>query len=63
MEIRPVLMIIGVLTATLGCSMFLPAIADALVGNPDWIVFVTTGSSPHFWGQAHGLRPINVIAH
>lgn len=43
MEIRPVLMIIGVLTAALGCSMFLPAIADALVGNTDWIVFVTTG--------------------
>ncbi len=43
MEFRPILMIIGVLTAILGCSMFLPAIADALVGNDDWIVFVTSG--------------------
>ncbi|MFT6658413.1 MAG: trk system potassium uptake protein TrkH [Maritalea sp.] len=43
MDFRPVLMIIGALTATLGGTMFLPAFADALVGNPDWIVFVTTG--------------------
>ncbi|MGJ8527787.1 TrkH family potassium uptake protein [Maritalea sp.] len=50
MEIRPVLMIIGALTATLGCSMFLPAIADALVGNPDWIVFVTAGLITTFMG-------------
>jgi len=43
MEFRPVLMIIGALTATLGVAMFLPAIADAAVGNPDWIVFVASG--------------------
>jgi len=50
MEFRPVLMIIGALTATLGCSMFLPALADALVGNPDWIVFVTAGLITTFLG-------------
>lgn len=43
MELRPVLMIIGALTAALGCSMILPALADALVGNSDWLIFVTAG--------------------
>ncbi|HUV32264.1 MAG TPA: TrkH family potassium uptake protein, partial [Devosiaceae bacterium] len=43
MELRPVLMIIGALTAALGVSMFLPAIADGLSGNSDWIVFVAAG--------------------
>lgn len=36
-------MIIGALTTALGCSMFLPALADVLVGNPDWLIFVTAG--------------------
>lgn len=42
MELRPILMIIGALTATLGCAMLLPAIADAIVGHEDWRVFVTS---------------------
>ncbi|WP_029041629.1 TrkH family potassium uptake protein [Cucumibacter marinus] len=50
MELRPVLMITGALTATLGCSMFLPAIADAMVGHPDWMVFVSAGLITSFVG-------------
>ena len=44
MEIRPILMIVGALTATLGCAMLLPAIADAIAGHDDWRVFVSAAA-------------------
>lgn len=59
MEIRPIMMITGALTATLGCAMLLPAIADAIVGNDDWRVFVasalvTTLSGAGLWAASAG---------
>lgn len=42
MELRPLLIVIGALTAILGFAMLLPALADWMAGNDDWRVFVTT---------------------
>ena len=42
-SLRPVFLVIGVLLATLGISMFLPAIVDLVENNRDWEVFAFTG--------------------
>ncbi|MGH1350337.1 MAG: TrkH family potassium uptake protein [Methyloligellaceae bacterium] len=39
-NIRPILLVIGVLLATLGVAMMIPAFFDLASGNPDWVVFV-----------------------
>ena len=59
MEIRPIFSLIGVVTATLGIAMLLPAIADAIAGHDDWRVFVTaslitTLSGAGLWASASG---------
>jgi len=59
MEIRPIFSLIGVVTATLGIAMLLPAIADAIVGHDDWRVFVTSSlvttlSGAGLWASASG---------
>lgn len=38
-NLRPILLILGVLLATLGSAMMVPALYDLTVGNPDWQVF------------------------
>ncbi len=38
-NLRPILLIIGLLLATLGCAMILPAIVDLLDNNNDWEAF------------------------
>lgn len=63
MELRPILMIIGALTATLGCAMLLPAIADAIVGHEDWRVFVssamiTTLCGAGLWASSSGSTKV-----
>ena len=42
MDIRPILLIVGVLLATLGCAMMIPAIIDLLEGSNDWQVFAAS---------------------
>ncbi len=39
---RPIFLVIGVLLATLGCAMMLPAIVDLAYNNPDWQVFAVS---------------------
>ena len=41
-DLRPVGYIIGLLTAVLGISMLLPALADYLAGTDNWVAFVTS---------------------
>lgn len=41
MEFRTIFSAIGALTAALGFAMLLPALADLVVGNEDWLVFLT----------------------
>ncbi|WP_417579771.1 TrkH family potassium uptake protein [Pelagibacterium sp.] len=41
MDFRTIFSAIGALTAALGFAMLLPALADLVVGNEDWLVFLT----------------------
>ena len=43
-DLRPIFLIVGMLIATLGGAMFLPAAVDFIAGNDDWEVFAFTGS-------------------
>ncbi|MCD7058999.1 TrkH family potassium uptake protein [Pelagibacterium xiamenense] len=42
MDFRTIFSAIGALTAALGASMLLPALADFVYGNEDWLVFLTS---------------------
>ncbi len=43
-DIRPIVLVIGLLVALLGGAMFLPALVDLINGNPDWRIFATAGA-------------------
>ncbi len=43
-NLRPIFLIVGMLIATLGGAMFLPAAVDFAADNSDWEVFAFTGS-------------------
>ncbi len=44
MDFRPILLVVGVLLATLGCAMMIPAIVDYIAGSNDWQIFAASGS-------------------
>ena len=50
LEFRPVIHVIGLLLATLGIAMLVPAIVDAAFGNPDWQVFAAASITTFFVG-------------
>lgn len=50
MDFRPILLILGVLLATLAVGMCIPAIVDAAAGNPDWQVFAVSAGLTLFVG-------------
>lgn len=54
-DFRPILYALGVLTTLLGAGMLLPALVDAFMGNPDWIVFVASSFMTIFVGGAFYL--------
>ncbi len=59
MDVRPILLVVGLLLATLGCAMILPAIVDLVAGNDDWQVFALAGVisvlfGVGFYGGARG---------
>lgn len=66
MEFRPILTVIGALTAIVGLSMLLPAIADAVAGNREWRVFVaasviTTLCGAGLWAASSGnVKALNL---
>jgi len=43
-DFRPILLVVGMLLATLGCAMILPAIVDLIDDNKDWEVFAGSGT-------------------
>ncbi|HJM51256.1 MAG TPA: TrkH family potassium uptake protein [Alphaproteobacteria bacterium] len=49
-DFRPVLFLAGVLLATLGLTMLIPAVADAVTDNPDWKVFLASAFVTAFVG-------------
>ncbi|HEY9080677.1 TrkH family potassium uptake protein [Magnetovibrio sp.] len=50
MDFRPILMILGILLATLAFGMCIPALVDAVQGNPDWQVFAVSAGLTLFVG-------------
>ncbi|MCW9035269.1 MAG: TrkH family potassium uptake protein [Rhodospirillales bacterium] len=52
LDIRPILLVIGTLLCVLAIAMCFPAIADGVVGNPDWQVFAVSGGFTLFAGVA-----------
>jgi len=49
-DLRPVLLAVGILLSTLGGAMLLPALFDAAAGNPDWTVFAASAGVTLFVG-------------
>lgn len=49
-DFRPILFILGILLTTLALAMTLPAMADAVVANPDWQVFAAAAGLTLFTG-------------
>jgi len=49
-DLRPVLLAVGILLSTLGAAMFLPALFDAAAGNTDWRVFAASAGVTLFVG-------------
>ena len=54
-DTRPILMVLGILLATLGIAMLIPAAADAAVGHVDWLVFCVAAGVCTFIGGALAL--------
>ena len=49
-DFRPVLFVVGILLVTLSLAMALPAIADAVTGDPHWRVFLAASVFTLFIG-------------
>jgi len=49
-ELRPVFFVTGMLLSVLAIAMVIPAIVDASVGNPDWVVFTAAAAVTLFIG-------------
>jgi trk system potassium uptake protein TrkH len=49
-ELRPVIFIIGILLSVLALAMIIPAVVDASVGHPDWLVFTAAAAVTLFIG-------------
>jgi trk system potassium uptake protein TrkH len=49
-DLRPILLVAGVLLATLGCAMMIPALYDLTVGHEDWLTFAASATITLFVG-------------
>lgn len=63
-DLRPILLVVGILLTTLGTAMLLPALFDVAAGNDDWAVFAASSALTLFvgvsltfanWGQTREL--------
>jgi trk system potassium uptake protein TrkH len=54
-DFRPIFLILGILLTTLAVMMLVPAIADLVVGNPDWQVFAVASGVTLFIGVSLSL--------
>jgi len=64
-DLRPVLLVVGILLTTLGVTMLLPVVFDVAAGNPDWAVFAASSAFTLFvggsltimnWGRTRDLN-------
>jgi trk system potassium uptake protein len=51
-DVRPLLRVIGVLLVVLAAAMLVPMVADLVVGNPDWLVFLLSSGVTLFVGMS-----------
>jgi len=51
-DLRPVLLVVGILLSTLGAAMLLPVLFDLAAGHPDWSVFAASSGFTLFVGIA-----------
>ena len=49
-DMRPILLVTGVLLATLGCAMMIPALYDLTIGHEDWLIFAASATITLFVG-------------
>ncbi len=49
-DLRPILLVAGVLLATLGCAMMIPALYDLTIGHEDWLIFAASATITLFVG-------------
>ena len=54
-ELRPIILINGILLATLGSTMMIPAFFDLLAQDDDWMIFVASAGITLFAGGAMAL--------
>lgn len=52
LDLRPILLIVGLVLSAMAVSMLLPAALDALLSNPDWRVFAGAAAVTLFLGLA-----------
>ncbi|MDX1581238.1 MAG: potassium transporter TrkG, partial [Alphaproteobacteria bacterium] len=52
LDFRPILLVIGLLLATLGVAMLIPALADLIAGHDDWQVFMVSSVTTSFIGTS-----------
>ncbi len=50
LDLRPILLVAGLLLTTLGAAMFIPALVDVLADNDDWQTFLGSGLLTLFIG-------------
>ncbi|SFJ52192.1 TrkH family potassium uptake protein [Jannaschia pohangensis] len=61
LDVRPVGYVIGLLLVVLGASMGLPALADIIVDNGEWPVFVESGLLTMLVGACLSLSTANAV--
>ncbi|MGI9416006.1 MAG: potassium transporter TrkG, partial [Hyphomicrobiales bacterium] len=54
-DLRPILLVVGILLTTLGCAMLVPAIFDLALNDPDWVVFAASAGFTLFVGISLAL--------
>ena len=54
-DIRPILLVVGILLTTLGCAMLLPAITDLALNEPNWVAFAASAGFTLFVGTSLAL--------
>ncbi len=65
LDMRPIILVVGIFLTTLGCAMLLPAILDLLLSDRDWLTFVFSAGLTLFsgialvlatWGRSESLN-------
>jgi trk system potassium uptake protein TrkH len=62
-ELRPVLFINGILLSILATAMMIPAVVDAAIGHPDWLVFAAAAAVTLFVGVSVMLTTRSPLGH